>query len=62
MAPHPAGWVPAGIGDFDRDGHLDILWHQGSINRLETWVLTNLEANCGSGAQLGPKEGRFRLN
>jgi hypothetical protein len=32
-------WSPAGIGDFDRNGVSDIVWHEAGTNRIDTWLL-----------------------
>jgi hypothetical protein len=34
----PAGWTVAGIGDFDGDGHADILWQDASASGTQTWI------------------------
>jgi hypothetical protein len=41
------GWEVKGTGDFNRDGHTDILWHNGSTGSLSVWYLqgTNVVGN-----------------
>jgi len=41
IGAHPAGWVPAGTGDFNHDGHVDILWRETATNHVEAWLLSN---------------------
>ena len=41
LGAHPAGWSPAGTGDFNHDGHLDILWREAATNHVEAWLLSN---------------------
>ncbi|HZI14477.1 MAG TPA: FG-GAP-like repeat-containing protein [Myxococcus sp.] len=33
------GWEVKGTGDFNRDGHTDVLWHNGSTGVLSVWYL-----------------------
>jgi hypothetical protein len=41
VGPHPAGWLPAGIGDFNTDGTSDLAWYNASTGDLEIWTLQN---------------------
>lgn len=38
---HPAGWLPAGGGDFNHDGTSDLLWYNSSTTDLELWKISN---------------------
>lgn len=33
------GWEIAGVGDYNRDGFADILWHNASSGLVHTWLL-----------------------
>jgi len=33
-------WKPAGIGDFNKDGIADVLWHNDATGYLQAWLLT----------------------
>ena len=39
IGPHPAGWLPAGVGDFNHDGTADLSWYNASTGNLEFWLL-----------------------
>jgi 6-phosphogluconolactonase (cycloisomerase 2 family) len=41
IAPHPAGWVPQGNGDFNGDGTADLAWYNASTNNIDIWTLSN---------------------
>jgi VCBS repeat-containing protein len=41
VSPHPAGWQPAGIGDFNADGISDLAWFNASNGDLDIWKLAN---------------------
>ncbi|MEJ0078591.1 MAG: FG-GAP-like repeat-containing protein [Alphaproteobacteria bacterium] len=41
VSPHPAGWLPAGIGDFNADGTSDLAWYNSSTNGIDIWKLSN---------------------
>jgi uncharacterized membrane protein len=45
--PGASGWVLEGTGDFNQDGHTDLLWRQRSSGRVNTWLLdgTSVVAN-----------------
>ncbi|OGV46861.1 MAG: hypothetical protein A2X46_15895 [Lentisphaerae bacterium GWF2_57_35] len=34
-----AGWVLKGVGDIDRDGTVDVLWHNSSTRMVAYWLL-----------------------
>jgi ELWxxDGT repeat protein len=38
---HPAGWVPAGRGDFNADGMTDLAWFNAATGNLDIWKLTD---------------------
>src|SRR5436305_1609229 len=40
-AAHPAGWQPAGIGDFTGDGTSDIAWHNPASGAIDLWKLVD---------------------
>jgi hypothetical protein len=37
------GWRIVGIGDFNRDGSLDVLWHNGPSGATQVWYLNGAE-------------------
>ena len=39
--PHPAGWLPAGTGDFNADGTTDLAWFNSATGNLDIWKLAN---------------------
>jgi hypothetical protein len=41
VGPHPAGWAPAGIGDFNGDATSDLAWYNASTNDIDIWKLSN---------------------
>ena len=41
LGAHPAGWRPAGIGDFNGDGTSDILWTNASSGTAEIWQVAD---------------------
>ncbi|AUS99236.1 hypothetical protein CLI64_01850 [Nostoc sp. CENA543] len=48
--PQPVGfssWQIQGTGDFNRDGNLDILWHNTSTNQNGAWLMNSNGANIG---------------
>ncbi|MGB9369722.1 MAG: alkaline phosphatase family protein [Xanthobacteraceae bacterium] len=38
---HPAGYVPALVGDFNRDGTSDLIWYNASTRDVDLWKLVN---------------------
>jgi hypothetical protein len=38
---HPAGWNPAGLGDFNGDGTTDLAWFNPTTGNLDIWKLSN---------------------
>ena len=55
IAPHPAGWSPAGIGDFNADGTSDIAWYNSSTGNIDIWKFANdqWEASVDAGSHPG---------
>jgi hypothetical protein len=45
-------WRIVGVGDFDRDGTADILWHNSSTNEIQIWFMNGREV-VGRGTVLG---------
>ena len=41
VGPHPAGWAPSGIADFNNDGNSDLAWYNPGTNGIDIWKLTN---------------------
>jgi len=39
--PHPPGWAPAGIGDFNADGTDDVAWLNPTTSGIDIWKLSN---------------------
>ncbi|AUS99237.1 hypothetical protein CLI64_01855 [Nostoc sp. CENA543] len=40
-------WEIEGTGDFNRDGNIDILWHNSSTNQNGAWLMNSGGANIG---------------
>ncbi len=38
---HPLGYQVAGIGDFNGDGHSDVLFYNPSTRNVDEWALVN---------------------
>lgn len=36
-----SGWIVLGTGDFNQDGHPDILWHNGSSGISQVWFMND---------------------
>jgi len=41
VGPHPPGWTPSGIADFNSDGSSDLAWYNPSTNGIDIWKLVN---------------------
>jgi hypothetical protein len=41
IGAHPAGWLPAGFGDYNNDGTSDVFWYNSSNGDGEVWKLQN---------------------
>jgi subtilisin-like proprotein convertase family protein len=39
LGSHPAGWLPAGSGDFNADGTGDLAWFNAATGNLDLWKL-----------------------
>jgi subtilisin-like proprotein convertase family protein len=52
VAPHPAGWSPAGIGDFNHDATSDLAWFNPASGDLDLWELANGQWSASS--DVGP--------
>jgi len=52
IAPHPAGWSPAGIGDFNHDATSDLAWFNPTNGDLDIWELANGQWSASS--DVGP--------
>lgn len=37
------GWRIAGAADFDKDGHPDILWHNGTTGEIQYWYMNGAD-------------------
>jgi len=55
FAPHPAGWSPAGTGDFNADGTSDVAWYNSSTGNIDIWKFANdqWEASVDAGSHPG---------
>ncbi|WP_392535708.1 FG-GAP repeat domain-containing protein [Nostoc sp. C117] len=42
-----SSWQMEGTGDFNRDGNVDILWHNTSTNQNGAWLMNSGGANIG---------------
>ena len=52
IGPHPAGWLPAGIGDFNGDATSDLAWFNAATGDLDIWKLAN--GQWAGSADVGP--------
>ena len=43
------GWELKGTGDFNRDGHIDLLWHNPGTGSVSVWYLNGTTSVAGSG-------------
>jgi Ca2+-binding RTX toxin-like protein len=41
VGPHPAGWQPAGIADFNADGTSDLAWFNATTGDIDIWKLSS---------------------
>jgi hypothetical protein len=41
VGPHPAGWLPSRIGDFNHDTTSDLLWYNATTRDLDLWKIAN---------------------
>jgi hypothetical protein len=41
-------WSVRGVGDFNGDGHADILWHHAAAGQLVLWLMDGLNMTSGS--------------
>jgi hypothetical protein len=41
VGSHPAGWLPAGSGDFNADGTSDLAWYNAATGNIDVWKLYN---------------------
>jgi len=41
IGPHPAGYVPALLGDFNHDGTSDIIWYNAATRDVDLWKHAN---------------------
>ena len=48
ILPHPAGWTPAGIGDFNHDGSGDLAWFNSTTGGIDIWELANGQWSASS--------------
>ena len=39
--PHPAGWLPSGIGDFNADASSDLAWFNSTTRNIDIWKLVD---------------------
>jgi hypothetical protein len=42
MVPASSGWELKGTGDFNRDGHIDLLWYNGGTGQIGLWYLNGM--------------------
>ena len=40
VGSHPAGWLPAGIGDFNGDATSDVAWFNAATGNVDIWKLS----------------------
>ena len=52
IGPHPAGWLPSGIADFNNDATSDLAWYNASNGDLEIWKISNGQWNGST--DIGP--------
>jgi subtilisin-like proprotein convertase family protein len=41
LGSHPAGWLPAGTGDFNNDGSSDLAWYNAGTGNVDLWKLAD---------------------
>ncbi len=57
VGPNPGpSWKAVGIGDFNGDGHADILW-QNTSGQVAIWEMNGLNQIAGGSAAVGPNPG-----
>jgi hypothetical protein len=54
VGPHPAGWEPSGIGDFNADGTSDLAWFNAASGHLDVWQLANGQWSASPGVGIHP--------
>jgi len=48
VGAHPAGWAPAGIGDFNHDATSDLAWLNPTTGDVDIWELANGQWSASS--------------
>ena len=52
LGTHPAGWQPAGVGDFNHDGTSDVLWYNPTTRDVDLWTISN--GHWAGSTDIGP--------
>jgi len=55
VGPHPAGWLPAGIGDFNNDATSDVAWFNATSGDVDIWKLSNGQSAGGRAASMSAR-------
>jgi len=42
LEPASSGWALKGTGDFNRDGHIDLIWHNADTGQVRIWYLNGV--------------------
>ncbi|MGB9366692.1 MAG: FG-GAP-like repeat-containing protein [Xanthobacteraceae bacterium] len=58
VGPHPAGWLPGGIGDFNGDATSDLAWFNSTTGNVDIWKLSN--GQWAGSADVGAHPGGYQ--
>jgi hypothetical protein len=56
IATNPGqNWIAVGTGDFNNDGHSDILWQNANAGQISIWEMNGITVT--GGGQVSPNPG-----